>query len=86
MSFPENDRKFRSNSGKSFPDGDGYDAQRIAYVPKISVARLVNTSEALSRALSWASLVDGIRDSDRWIGTLRPTLCDLCLRFMLFVD
>lgn len=29
MSFTENDRKFRSNSGKSFPDGDGYDAQRI---------------------------------------------------------
>ncbi|MBX3483103.1 hypothetical protein [Phenylobacterium sp.] len=29
MSFTENDRKFRSNSGKSFPDGDSYDGQRI---------------------------------------------------------
>lgn len=29
MSFTENDRKFRSNSGKSFPDADGYEPQRI---------------------------------------------------------
>lgn len=29
MSFTENDRKFRSKSGKSFPDGGGYDGQWI---------------------------------------------------------
>ncbi|MGZ6037864.1 MAG: hypothetical protein ACXWKR_04290 [Phenylobacterium sp.] len=30
MSFTENDRKFRSKIGKSFPSGDGYDSRPFA--------------------------------------------------------
>ena len=76
MSFAENDRKFRSNSGKSFPDGDGYDAQRIVGAlaealradfgsAPSSVKRIARLTRANERAVrNWMDARNGPRSEN----------------------